>query len=64
MKDVLTTLREQVSASSLVDIAIVLGHNNTQTISRWLKTGKIPDGKVKGVKALLDANKSKAKRVQ
>lgn len=64
MKDVLTALKEQVAASSLVDTAHLLGHSNTQNISRWIKNGKIPDGQVKGIGAILESNKTKIKRVK
>lgn len=58
MDEVLRALKAQVEKCGLFETAILLGHNNTQTIRRWLKDNRIPDGKVKGTKVILDASKA------
>jgi hypothetical protein len=57
MSELLSALKLQVQARGLVDTAHMLGHNNTQTLSRWIRLGKIPDGQVGGVRAILEVNK-------
>ena len=58
MESVLNALKVQVMASGLAKTAVMLGHNNTQNISRWIRQGRIPAGAVEGTKAILDQKKS------
>jgi hypothetical protein len=58
LEEILTALKEQVTASGLVKTAHMLGHTNTQNISRWIRQGRIPSSAVVGTKAILDKSKS------
>lgn len=65
MEEILTALKEQVTASGLVKTAHMLGHTNTQNISRWIRQGRIPSSVVAGTKEILDKNKpSRSKKAK
>lgn len=57
MDEVLNALKVQVESCGLLQTAVLLGHNNTQTIRRWIKDGKIPEGQLKGTRAILESSK-------
>lgn len=59
MEEALAILRVRVKAHGLVQVAHILGHNNTQTLSRWLKINRIPGGKVKGIIAIFEEERAK-----
>ena len=59
MKDTVAALSASVKTHGLVKTADALGHKNTQSISRWLKAGKIPEKQEKAVKFMLDSELKK-----
>jgi hypothetical protein len=63
MDEVITAIKAQIEAKGIVAVAHMLCQTNTQSISRWVREGKIPEGKLGGIRAILEANKIiKAKR--
>lgn len=53
MEEIVETLKVLVKSRGSVEVAVMLGHNNTQTLSRWIRTGKIPKGKLLSIEVLL-----------
>lgn len=64
MENVLDALKVQVMADGLAKTAVMLGHKNTQNISRWIRQGRIPESAIAGTKALLDKESSKSKKAK
>lgn len=56
MKDVISALSAHVTAHGAVKTANLIGHSNTSTLSRWIKSGKMPEYLVKGIRAILEAD--------
>lgn len=65
MDELLATLKGLVEKTSLVQVAHMLGHTDTQTLRRWINQGRIPKSSLIGVRSTLEVNKViKTKRAQ
>ncbi len=53
MDNTLLIIKRLVKERGLPAVAVMLGHRDTQRISRWIKDNGIPQLHIKGIRAIL-----------
>ena len=53
MDNTIQIIERYAGDNGLPALAALLGHKDTQRVARWIEDNHIPDGQIKGVRAIL-----------